>query len=71
MVIRENFGFSKQMSKMNDLTSLEAFKELYYGKIGTAQKDKLEKGYEEFKSSAMIQEARLEKGLMHNQNKNE
>ena len=48
---------------MNYLTSLEAFKELHYGKIGTAKRDKLEKGYEEFKLGAMIQEARLEKGL--------
>ena len=55
------------MKVKNDLTSLEAFKELHYGKIGTAKRDKLEKGYEEFKLGAMIQEARLEKGLTQEQ----
>ena len=55
------------MKVKNDLTNLEAFKELHYGNIGTAKRDKLEKGYEAFKLGAMIQEARLEKGLTQEQ----
>jgi len=43
--------------------TLEQFKDKYYGKRGTAKRDKLEAGYENFKIGVLIQEARLEKGL--------
>jgi ribosome-binding protein aMBF1 (putative translation factor) len=50
------------MKKSKTLT-LDQFKEAHYGKRGTSKRDKLEKGYESFKLGALIQEARLEKGL--------
>ncbi|HMT75912.1 MAG TPA: helix-turn-helix transcriptional regulator [Chitinophagaceae bacterium] len=43
--------------------TLEQFKEKHYGKRGNAKRDKLEKGYQEFKLGTLIYEARLEKGL--------
>ena len=49
--------------KNNNITTLEEFKVLHYGKIGTAKRDELEAGYENFKIGAMIHDARLEKGL--------
>ena len=49
-------------TKTNILT-LDQFKEKNYGKQGTAKRDELEAGYENFKIGAMIHEARLEKGL--------
>ena len=51
------------MSKNNNLITLEEFKEKNYGKRGTKKRDKLEAGYENFKIGALLQEARLEKGL--------
>jgi ribosome-binding protein aMBF1 (putative translation factor) len=44
-------------------TTLDQFKEKHYGKRGTAKREKLEKGYVEFKLGALIHEARLEKGM--------
>ena len=43
--------------------TLEQFKEKNYGKRGSAKRGKLEAGYEIFKIGALLQEARLEKGL--------
>lgn len=43
--------------------TLEQFKDKNYGKRGSVKRDKLEKGYENFKLGALIQEARLEKGM--------
>ncbi|MDZ4072544.1 MAG: helix-turn-helix transcriptional regulator [Sediminibacterium sp.] len=43
--------------------TLEQFKEKHYGKRGSAKRDQLEKGYQEFKLGTLIYEARLEKGL--------
>jgi DNA-binding XRE family transcriptional regulator len=43
--------------------TLEQFKNKHYGKRGTAKRQKLERGYEIFKIGALLQEARLEKGL--------
>ncbi|HMR83869.1 MAG TPA: helix-turn-helix transcriptional regulator [Niabella sp.] len=51
------------MSKNNNLMTLEEFKEKNYGKKGTKKRDELEAGYENFKIGALLQEARLEKGL--------
>ncbi len=45
------------------IKTLDQFKEEHYGKRGTSKRDKLEEGYEIFKIGALIQEARLEKGL--------
>jgi len=45
------------------IKTLDQFKEEHYGKRGTSKRDKLEEGYETFKIGALIQEARLEKGL--------
>ena len=50
------------MKKSNVLT-LEQFKDKHYGKQGTAKRDELEAGYENFKIGALIHEARIEKGL--------
>src|SRR5690554_1705118 len=50
-------------AKKNNLTSLEELKEKYYGKRGTKKREKLEAGYEAFKIGAMIQIARIEKGM--------
>ena len=49
--------------RTNNIKTLDQFKEIQYGMIGTAKRDKLEEGYESFKIGAMIHEARLEKGL--------
>lgn len=49
--------------RKNNLMTLEQFKDKHYGKRGTAKRDELEAGYENFKIGAMIQEARLERGL--------
>ena len=49
--------------KKDKILSLEDFKELNYGKVGTEKRDQLEKGYEDFRIGALIHEARLEKGL--------
>lgn len=46
-----------------NLTTLEEFKEKYYGKPGTKKRDELEIGYENFKIGALLHEARIEKGL--------
>lgn len=49
--------------KKHSVISLEQFKDRQYGKRGTKKRDGLEEGYERFKIGALIQEARLEKGL--------
>lgn len=49
--------------KKSNLITLEDFKEKHFGRKGTPKRDELEAGYESFKIGAMIQEARLEKGL--------
>ena len=54
-------------AKNNNIMTLAAFKDEQYGKIGTAKRDELEAGYEQFKLGAMIHEARLEKGLTQEQ----
>ena len=50
------------MKKANTV-SLARFKDKHYGKPGAPKRDKLEKGYQNFKIGALIQEARLKKGL--------
>ena len=51
------------MLKKNKTVTLDQFKEKHYGKKGTIKREKLEKGYKEFKLGVLIHEARLEKGL--------
>lgn len=51
------------MKKRSNLKSLDQFLDEQYGKRGTPKREKLEKRYQEFKLGALIQEARLEKGL--------
>lgn len=50
-------------TKKNNIQTLEQFKDEHYGKSGTAKRDQLEAGYENFKIGALIHDARLEKGL--------
>ena len=49
--------------KKNSITTLHQFKDQKYGKVGTAKRNELDAGYENFKIGAMIHDARLEKGL--------
>jgi ribosome-binding protein aMBF1 (putative translation factor) len=53
--------------KKNKIITLAQFKDKHYGKRGTAKRDELEAGYENFKIGALIQEARVEKGLTQEQ----
>jgi DNA-binding XRE family transcriptional regulator len=48
---------------MDNLMTLDQFKEKHYGKPGTAKRDELDAGYETFKIGVLLHEARLEKGL--------
>lgn len=50
-------------TKKSSVITLEEFKEKHYGKRGTAKRDVLEAGYANFRIGALLQEARLEKGL--------
>lgn len=49
--------------KVNNLITLEEFKERNYGKRGSKKRDELEAGYESFKIGALIHEARIQKGM--------
>jgi len=51
------------MKRKSNLKSLDEFIDEQYGKLGTPKRDKFEKGYEGFKIGALIQQARLEKGM--------
>jgi len=48
-----------------DLLTLEEFKKMNYGKRGTKKRDELEAGYENLKIGVFRHQARLEKGLTH------
>src|SRR6476619_1687659 len=50
-------------SKKSNIMTLEQFKDKHYRKHDTARRDSLEAGYRDFKIGALLQEARLEKGL--------
>ncbi len=50
-------------TKKNSLLTLDQFVEKNYGKRGTPKREKLEAGYEDFKIGALLQQARLEKGM--------
>ncbi|MEA4982882.1 MAG: helix-turn-helix transcriptional regulator [Paludibacter sp.] len=49
------------------LQSLDSFIEEQYGKESTPKRQKFEKGFEAFKLGALIQEARVKKGLTQEQ----
>ena len=49
--------------KNKNLTTLEEFNEINYGRLGTKERDDLEAGYENFKIGALLYEARIERGL--------
>lgn len=49
--------------KNRNLKTLTEIKDEYFGKLGTASRDELENGYNDFKIGVMLQEARLKKGL--------
>lgn len=51
------------MKMKTNSNTLSQFKDKHYGKIGTTKRDELDTGFEIFKIGAMIQEARLQKGL--------
>jgi len=55
------------MKTKNNLKSLDQFVEEQYGKKGTPTREKLEKGYNEFKLGVLIQQARIEKGMTQEQ----
>ena len=50
-------------TKNKNLIGLEEFKDNNYGLRGTAEREELEAGYENFKIGALIQETRLEMGM--------
>lgn len=50
-------------AKKNNIITLDQFKDKHYGKRGTAKREQLETGYQNFKIGALLHEARLEKEL--------
>lgn len=50
-------------AKKSNIITLDQFKDQHFGKRGTKKREKLEAGYEAFKIGAMIQIARMEKGM--------
>lgn len=46
-----------------NLKTLSEIKDEHFGKLGTASRDELEDGYNDFKIGFMLQEARIKKGL--------
>lgn len=50
-------------AKESNVMTLDQFKNKHYGQRGTAKRDELEAGYENFKIGALLHEARLEKEL--------
>jgi HTH-type transcriptional regulator/antitoxin HipB len=55
------------MLKKGDVRTLDEFAEEKFGKVGTPERDEVERGYEEFKMGVLIQEARRKKGLTQQQ----
>ena len=53
----------KLKKKESNLKTLEQLKEEHFGKRGTVAREKLEKGYQDFKLGVLIQEARHKKGM--------
>ena len=55
------------MKAINDVLTLDQFKDKHYGKVGTKKRDKLDGDYDNFRIGALIHEARLQKGLTQEQ----
>ena len=55
------------MKAENRIITLDEFKEKNYGQRGTAERDELEVGYENFKIGALIHATRLEMGMTQEQ----
>jgi HTH-type transcriptional regulator / antitoxin HipB len=53
--------------KNKNLKSLEQYVTEKYGERGTKKRDALEEGFQSFKLGAMIQQARIEKGMTQEQ----
>jgi DNA-binding Xre family transcriptional regulator len=51
----------------DNIKTLSEFKDKHFGRRGTPEREKLEEGYKAFMLGAMIQEARMEKGLTQQQ----
>jgi DNA-binding XRE family transcriptional regulator len=50
-------------AEKSNVTTFEEMKGEFFGKIGTAKRDKYEAGFENFKAGYLLQQARLAKGL--------
>lgn len=50
-----------------DLISLDQFKTIHYGNVGTKKRDDLDAGFESFKIGEMLHNARITKGLTQKQ----
>jgi len=53
----------KTKNKNKNIIILEEFKEKNYGKLGTKERDELEKGYQNFKIGSLIHDTRIEMGM--------
>jgi len=53
--------------KKSNIKTLDEFKDEHYGKIGTPKRDQYEVGSKAFIISAMLHEARLQKGMTQEQ----
>jgi ribosome-binding protein aMBF1 (putative translation factor) len=51
----------------SNITTLNQFKEKHYGEVNSPKRIQLEQGYESFKIGALIQDARLAKGMTQDQ----
>ena len=51
------------MLKKGDIRTIDEFADEKFGKVGTAGRDEVEQGFEEFKLGFLIQEARKKKGM--------
>ena len=51
------------MLKKGDIRTLDEFADEKFGNVGTSGRDKIERGFEQFKMGVLIQEARKKKGL--------
>lgn len=49
--------------KTTNTITLNEFKEINYGKIGSKQRNELEEGYETFKIGALIHSTRIQMGM--------
>jgi len=55
--------------KGNNFTSFDEFIEKDYGKRGTPDREKFERGYENFKRRLLLKQTRIEKGMTQDEQK--